>query len=68
MKTKSTRAKALAACMSAFCVMTASWGIGNKAGTVSASQSQEEINNSSHIIDETLFPDPEFRAYPDALK
>ena len=63
MKTKSTRAKALAACMSAFCVMTASWGIGNKAGTVSASQSQEEINNSSHIIDETLFPDPEFRAY-----
>ncbi len=67
MKTKLSRAKALAACMSAFCVMTASWSLPGYVGNVSADayglQPESQSGSESHIIDETLFPDDEFRAY-----
>ena len=66
MKTKHSRAKALAACMSAFCVMTASWGLGGYAGSVCADSGngvQLEPSPESHIIDAKLFPDDDFRAY-----
>ena len=69
MKMNFTRAKSLAACMSAACVMTASWGLGNNAEKVSALSDdgvQTEIGTESHIIDASLFPDPEFRAYVEA--
>ena len=65
MKTKLSRAKALAACMSAFCVMTASWGLPGYVGNVSADTNglQPEVQSDSHIVDATIFPDDEFRAY-----
>ena len=62
MKTKFPRAKTLCATLSAIAVMTASFGTGNKVSSVSAAELEPQ-SGDYHIIDETILPDPIFRAW-----